>query len=183
MVRVVPTTLSEVLIVESPVYGDARGSFTEVYHEEKFAEVGLPTKFVQDNHSRSGRHVLRGLHYQVVEPQGKLVRAATGVIFDVAVDLRRSSPTFGHWVGETLEAESGRQIWIPEGFGHGFLVLSEVADVTYKCTRPYRSEHDRSVRWDDPRIGVDWPLPEAAEAILAERDRQAPLLAEAEVFP
>lgn len=180
--KVIETALPDVLVVESPVYRDHRGYFTEVYHAEKFAALGIPTRFAQDNHSESVRHVLRGLHYQVREPQGKLVRAATGVIFDVAVDLRRSSRTYGRWVGETLRAETGRQMWIPEGFGHGFLVLSRHADIMYKCTSPYRAEHDRAVRWDDPTIGIDWPVPDGVTPVLSEKDAGAPLLADAEVF-
>lgn len=180
--RVVSTRIRDVLVVESRVFDDARGFFTELYHAEKFAELGLPTHFVQDNHSRSRRHVLRGLHYQVEEPQGKLVHVVSGLIFDVAVDLRRSSSTFGEWVGMTLEAGGGRQMWIPEGFAHGFLVLSDQADVTYKCTNAYRPEHDRNVRWDDADIGIAWPLSDGAEPILADRDENAPRLADTEGF-
>jgi dTDP-4-dehydrorhamnose 3,5-epimerase len=181
-VRLVPTALQGVLVVEAPVHRDDRGFFTEVYHAEKFAAMGMPTDFVQDNHSRSARHVLRGLHYQVGEPQGKLVRAITGRIFDVAVDLRRGSPTFGQWAGVELEGGDGRQMWIPEGFAHGFLVLSEVADISYKCTSPYRPAGDRAVRWDDPTIGIAWPLPGDVQPLLAPRDANAPLLAQAELF-
>lgn len=181
--RAVPTAIPEVVVVESPVRRDARGYFQEVFHAGKFVELGLPTIFAQDNHSHSTRHVLRGLHYQVGEPQGKLVRAVSGSIFDVAVDLRRTSPTFGRWVGETLNEGDGRQLWIPAGFAHGFLVLTEAADVTYKCTALYFPSGDRSIRWDDPVIGVKWPLPPGQDPILTPRDRAAPQLEEAEVFP
>jgi dTDP-4-dehydrorhamnose 3,5-epimerase len=182
-VKAIATAIPDVVVVASPVFADARGFFTEVFHAEKFASLGLPTEFVQDNHSRSVRHVLRGLHFQVVEPQGKLVRAVTGRIFDVAVDLRRSSPTFGQWTGAVLEEGDGRQMWIPAGFAHGFLVLSEVADVSYKCTTPYRPSGDRSIRWNDPSIGIAWPLPPGVSPVLADRDAQAPPFLEAESIP
>lgn len=177
-----PTRLPEVLLVEGPVFRDARGSFTEVFHAVKFADLGLPVTFEQDNHSRSEEMVLRGLHYQVGVPQGKLVRVVTGRIYDVAVDLRRSSPTFGQWVGEYLEAGDGRQLWIPDGFAHGFLVLSGHADVTYKCTTRYRAPDDRAVLWSDPDLGISWPLPPGSVPILSPRDAGASLLRDAEVF-
>jgi dTDP-4-dehydrorhamnose 3,5-epimerase len=182
-VKVYPTTLPEVLLLEAPVYSDHRGFFTEVFHAEKFAHLGLPTTFVQDNHSRSARHVLRGLHYQVHEPQGKLVSAVRGRIFDVAVDVRRASPSFGRWTGVELEAGDGRQLWIPAGFAHGFLVLSEDADVSYKCTAPYRAAGDRAIRWDDPALAITWPLPPDVTPHLAAKDAAAPLLADAELQP
>lgn len=181
--KVVETALSGVLIVESEVFADQRGFFTEVFHAAKFAALGLPTDFVQDNHSRSKRNVLRGMHYQVSEPQAKLVRAVTGTIYDVAVDLRRSSPTFGRWVGEMLREGDGRQMWIPAGFAHGFLVLSEVGDVSYKCTVAYRASDDRNLRWNDPTVGIKWPLPAGVTPILAPRDAAAPDLATAACFP
>ncbi len=181
--NVLPTRLPEVLVVESPVFRDTRGYFTEVYHADKFAALGLPTVFTQDNHSRSTRHVLRGLHFQLEQPQGKLVRPVHGSIFDVAVDLRRSSPTYGEWVGEQLDAGDGRQLWIPAGFAHGFLVLSETADITYKCTTVYHAASDRSLRWDDPTVGVEWPLPHGVAPVLAPRDATAPVLDALEVFP
>ena len=173
-----PTSLPGVMIVRAPVYGDSRGFFTEVFHEEQFAAIGLPVSFVQDNHSRSNRHVLRGLHFQLVQPQGKLIRPVTGTIFDVAVDLRRSSPHFRRWCGLTLEAGDGRQLWVPPGFGHGFLVLSDVADVSYKCTTLYHSPSNRGIRWNDPEIGVDWPINGHATPILSDADAAAPLLAD-----
>jgi dTDP-4-dehydrorhamnose 3,5-epimerase len=165
------------------VHGDSRGFFTEVFHEQRFAELGLPTTFAQDNHSRSSRHVLRGLHFQLENPQGKLVRPVSGVIFDVAVDLRRSSPGFGRWVGTTLVAGDGRQLWIPPGFAHGFLVLSDGADVTYKCTTPYHAPSNSAVRWDDPRIAIEWPLENGARPVLSPADTNAPLLSAAVCFP
>ncbi len=180
--KVTATAIPEVLVVESPVFHDERGYLTEIYHAQKFAELGLATGFVQDNHSRSTRHVLRGMHYQLEEPQGKLVRVVSGAVFDVAVDLRRSSPTFGRWVGQTLEAGDGRQVWIPEGFAHGFLILSDVADVTYKCIGQYRPSSARALVWDDSTVGVIWPLPSGALPKLAERDAAAPGLSSADCF-
>jgi dTDP-4-dehydrorhamnose 3,5-epimerase len=181
-VRATETALPGVLLVESPVHGDSRGSFTEVFHAEKFAAIGLPTTWVQDNHSRSAGGILRGLHYQLEQPQGKLVRAVTGAIYDVAVDVRRSSPHFGKWVGVTLREGDGRQLWIPPGFAHGFFVLSQSADVAYKCTTLYHAGSDRSLAWNDPTIGIEWPL-EGATPSLSAKDAAAPLLANAELFP
>ena len=177
-----PTDLPGVIVVESPVYGDSRGFFTEVFHEARFAELGLPRQFAQDNHSRSVRHVLRGLHFQLDNPQGKLVRPVSGTIFDVAVDLRRSSPHFAKWTGMSLTAGDGRQLWIPPGFGHGFLVLSDVADVTYKCTTVYDARSNSGVRWDDPDIAIEWPLPSGVPPILSTADAAAPLLSTATCF-
>jgi len=144
--------------------------------------LGLPTTFAQDNHSRSYAHVIRGMHFQLEQPQGKLVRPVTGVIFDVAVDLRRTSDSFGEWVGVTLTAGDGRQLWVPPGFAHGFLVLSDVADVSYKCTTIYHAASDRSVAWNDPALGIEWPLPAGASARLSEKDARAPELAAVQVF-
>ncbi len=172
-----PTALPGVFVVMSPVHSDDRGFFTEVYHAEKFAGIGLPTTFAQDNHSRSVRHVLRGLHFQLERPQGKLVHAVTGTIFDVAVDIRRSSPMYGKWVGVTLVAGDGRQLWIPEGFAHGFFVLSETADIIYKCTTEYHAASNSCIRWDDPAIGVRWPIPAGATPIVSSADAEAPTLA------
>ena len=179
--RVIPTALPEVLVLEPAVFGDERGFFLESWNARTFREAtGIEAQFVQDNHSRSARNVLRGIHYQVVKPQGKLVRAVTGRVFDVAVDLRRSSPRFGKWAGVELSGDNKRQMWIPEGFGHGFLVLSDVADFLYKTTEYWIKEHDRTVRWDDPAIGVQWPL--AGEPVLAAKDIHAPSLADAQVY-
>jgi dTDP-4-dehydrorhamnose 3,5-epimerase len=180
--KVEATSLPGVLIVQSPVYGDARGFFTETFHEHKFADLGLATHFAQDNQSRSSKGVLRGLHFQLHQPQAKLVRAASGSVFDVAVDVRRSSPNFGKWVGITLTAGDGRQVWIPEGFAHGFLVLSEIADVVYKCTTVYHAESNVCIRWDDPDVGVQWPLEPGQRPSLSEKDSQAQTLRTAAVF-
>ncbi len=171
---VASTDLPDVLHVRSPIHADARGFFTELHHVDKLAAFGVPSAFVQDNLSRSTRHVLRGLHYQQEEPQGKYVRVLTGRIFDVAVDLRRSSPRFMRWVGVTLDADAGDALWIPPGFAHGFLVLSESADVFYKCTTSYRPAAECIVRWNDPALDIRWPLSEAP--LLSPRDAAAPAL-------
>ena len=179
--KVTPTALPDVLLLEPRVFGDDRGFFMESWNARAFREAtGLDVAFVQDNHSYSTRGVLRGIHYQVVRPQGKLVRVATGSVFDVAVDLRRSSPTFGRWVGCELSARNKLQMWIPPGFGHGFVVLSEAADFLYKTTEYWIAQHDRTVRWDDPTLAVDWPL--QGEPVLAAKDAAAPLLEAAETF-
>jgi len=156
---VLPTEIPEVLIIEPKVYGDQRGFFYESFNERVWQQAtGVQARFVQDNHSRSVRGVLRGLHYQIRQPQGKLVRCIVGEVFDVAVNLRKSSPTFGKWVGVHLSAENKRQLWVPEGFAHGFLVLSEVAEFLYKTTDYYAPEHERCIRWNDPDLGIDWPF-------------------------
>jgi dTDP-4-dehydrorhamnose 3,5-epimerase len=162
-----------VCIVRAPVHADCRGFLTEVFHDARFVAIGLPTVFAQDNHSRSGRHVLRGLHAQLENPQGKLIRPVTGVVFEVAVDLRHSSPAFGRWTGVTLEAGDGRQLWVPPGFAHGFLVLSDSADVTYKCTTVYDKASTRAIRWNDSDIGIRWPLPPGVEPMLSSADAAA----------
>ena len=167
--------LPEVMIVEPLVHRDERGFFLEVFHAGKFAEQGLAAAFVQDNHSSSRRHALRGLHLQTVEPQGKLVRCIEGEIFDVAVDVRRGSPRFARWFGVALSASSFRQLWIPPGFAHGFAVLSEVAQVEYKCTTLYRPDADLSIAWNDPEIAIDWPF---TEPLLSAKDARAPRLTE-----
>jgi len=180
-VKVTPTALPEVLLLQPRVFGDERGFFMESWNARTFREAtGLDATFVQDNHSYSTRNVLRGIHYQVVRPQGKLVRVVTGSVFDVAVDLRRSSPTFGRWVGCELSAQNKLQMWIPPGFGHGFVVLSESADFLYKTTDYWIGEHDRTVRWDDPTLAIDWPI--QGEPVLATKDAAAPLLEAAEAF-
>jgi len=179
--NVIPTTLPGVLILEPKVFGDDRGFFYESYNERRFAELtGAQTAFVQDNHSKSARGVLRGLHYQIRQTQGKLVRVVAGEVFDVAVDLRRASATFGRWTGVVLSAENRRQLWVPAGFAHGFVVTSESAEFLYKTTDYWAPEHERAVRWDDPAIGIDWPL--AGAPVLSAKDAAAPLLADAEVF-
>ena len=183
LLTVTPTALPEVLIVEPKVFGDARGFFTESWNEARFNEAtGNTLRFVQDNHSRSARGVLRGLHFQLhPHAQGKLVRCVAGSVFDVAVDMRRSSPRFGQWVGVELTAENQKQLWIPPGFAHGFLVLSETADFLYKTTGYYAQQAEGSVRWDDPTIGIQWPDVGLAP-LLADKDAKAPLLALAPTF-
>ena len=180
--RVTATALPEVLVVESTVFSDDRGFFTEVFHSDKFEAIGLPLLFKQDNHSRSVRHTLRGLHYQLQEPQGKLIRTIAGTIFDVAVDIRRDSPRFGQWTSIVLEEGDGRQLWIPPGFAHGFLALSETADVSYKCTSVYNAASDRCIAWNDPQLAIEWPIPTGSTPKLSAKDAAAPLLASAEVF-
>jgi dTDP-4-dehydrorhamnose 3,5-epimerase len=180
--KVVPTLLPGLQVFEPRVFGDARGFFFESFNARRFAEVsGVTTTFVQDNHSRSAKGVLRGLHYQIRQPQGKLVRVTAGEVFDVAVDIRASSTTFGQWFGENLSAENKRQMWIPEGFAHGFLVLSESAEFLYKTTDYWAPEHERCIRWDDPQIGIAWPVD--GPPLLSAKDAQGSLLAAAEVFP
>ena len=176
------TPLNGVMVVRSPVYQDARGYFTEVFHAARFAELGLPTAFVQDNSSRSHRGILRGLHYQIDRPQGKLVRAASGSIFDVAVDLRRSSSTFGQWFGMTLSAGDGCQLWVPGGCAHGFLVLSDHADVSYKCTSLYEPKAERTIRWDDPDVGIAWPTLPGSHPGLSAKDANAASFADAPTY-
>ena len=180
--KAIPTAIADVLVIEPTVFGDARGSFFESWNRRAFAKLlGREVDFVQDNHSASGRGVLRGLHYQVKRAQGKLVRVAAGEVFDVVVDLRRSSPTFGRWVGERLSAENHRMLWVPPGFAHGFLVLSESADFLYKSTDYYAPEHERTLLWNDPAVGVEWPL-EGLVPVLKARDAAGTPLAQAETF-
>lgn len=180
--RVIPSELPNVLILEPKVFGDERGFFYESFNARAFAQAtGITREFVQDNHSRSQRGVLRGLHYQVQQAQGKLVRVTAGEVYDVAVDLRRSSPNFGRWVGVHLSAENKRQLWVPEGFAHGFLVLSEVAEFLYKTTDYYAPEHERCIRWDDPTLTIDWPLAEPPQ--LSAKDQAGVTFIDAEVFP
>jgi dTDP-4-dehydrorhamnose 3,5-epimerase len=178
--QVVKTSIPEVLIFEPKVFGDERGFFLESFNERVMREAGLDYHFVQDNHSRSTKNVLRGLHYQIQHPQGKLVRAVAGRVFDVAVDLRRNSATFGKWVGVELSAENKKLFWIPPGFAHGFQVLSESADFLYKATDYYAPEHERSILWNDPAIGIEWPLD--GEPLLSAKDRAAVTLANADVY-
>ena len=179
--KVVETALPGVLLIEPKVFGDDRGFFLETWNQATFAAAGLDLAFVQDNHSRSARGVLRGLHYQLANPQGKLVRVTQGSVFDVAVDIRRSSPNFGKWVGYELSDANKRMLWVPPGFAHGFLVLSDTADFLYKCTALYDPPSDRGIRWDDPAIGIDWPDTGVAPQ-LSGKDAIAPLLADAETF-
>ena len=170
--NIIQTAIPDILIIEPKVFGDERGFFFESYNERQWEEkTGLRTLFVQDNHSRSAKGVLRGLHYQISRPQGKLVRCVVGEVFDVAVDLRRSSPTFGKWSGALLSAENKRQMWVPEGFAHGFLVLSDAAEFLYKTTNYYAPEHERSVVWNDPDLGINWPI--EGEPVLSRKDAEA----------
>ena len=179
--QVIKTAIPDVLVIEPKVFGDARGFFYESWNERAFdAAVGRPVCFVQDNHSASARGVLRGLHYQVRQPQGKLVRVVAGEVYDVVVDLRRSSPTFGRWVGERLSADNHRMMWVPEGFAHGFLVLSERAEFLYKTTDYYAPEHERRLLWNDPALGIAWPLEGAPQ--LKAKDAEGAPLARAETF-
>ena len=177
---VADTALPGVQLLTPQVFGDERGFFLESWKARTFAEAGIDAHFVQDNHSRSARGVLRGLHYQIVEPQGKLVRVVAGAVFDVAVDLRRSSPHFGRWTGHELSAANHQMLWVPPGFAHGFVTLTDTADFLYKCTTLYAPLHERSVAWNDPAIGIDWPLARAPQ--LSAKDAAAPRLADAEVF-
>jgi dTDP-4-dehydrorhamnose 3,5-epimerase len=179
-VNVVPTAISDVLIIEPRVFSDARGFFKETYHRARYAEAGITAEFVQDNVSRSAQGTLRGMHFQVRRPQGKLVQALLGRIFDVAVDLRRGSPSFGKWVGTELSGENHRQLFVPPGFAHGFCVLSPTADVFYKCTDFYDPEQERTLRWDDPDVGIRWPLSEPPQ--LSEKDRRGTPLATLECY-
>lgn len=179
--NIIKTDLPDVLIIEPKVFGDARGFFYESFNARAFAEAtGLQVTFVQDNHSRSAKNVLRGLHYQIKQPQGKLVRVVAGEVFDVAVDLRKSSPTFGKWTGALLSEENKRMLWVPEGFAHGFLVLSDSADFLYKTTDYYAPAHERCIAWNDEQIGIQWPLTGAPT--LAAKDAAGKRLGDAEIF-
>jgi dTDP-4-dehydrorhamnose 3,5-epimerase len=179
--KVAATAIPDVLLLEPTIYEDERGFFFESFNQKRFEDAtGLNIRFVQDNHSRSVKRVLRGLHYQIRRPQGKLLRVTAGEVFDVAVDLRRSSPTFGKFAGIVLSAENKKQLWIPEGFAHGYLVLSEAAEVLYKTTDYYSPEHERCLIWNDPEVGIDWP--KDGEPILSAKDRLGLPLSKAEVF-
>lgn len=178
--KLIETTLPDVVILEPRVFGDDRGFFFESWNEATFRSLGLPTHFMQDNHSGSRKGVLRGLHYQLQQPQGKLVRVLRGEIFDVAVDIRRRSPQFGRWFGVHLSAENRRELWIPAGFAHGFLVTSEFAEVAYKATELYAPAHEHSILWNDPKIGIDWPLD--GDPALSVKDQAGALLRDAEVY-
>jgi dTDP-4-dehydrorhamnose 3,5-epimerase len=180
--QVIPTEISDVLLLKPQAFGDERGFFMESFNQRVFQDkTGLDVTFVQDNHSRSGQHVLRGMHYQIQQAQGKLMRVVVGEIFDVVVDLRRSSPTFGRWTGNYLSAVNKQQLWVPPGFAHGFLVTSEVAEVLYKTTAYYAPQYERSLLWNDPEVGILWPL--TGEPILSKKDRAGVPLQDAEVYP
>lgn len=180
--KIIDTEIPDVKIIEPAVFGDERGFFLESWNKSTFADAGLPTNFVQDNHSRSSQGILRGLHYQTQNTQGKLVRATTGRVFDVAVDIRRDSETFGKWVGVELSESNHRMLWVPEQFAHGFYVLSETADFQYKCTAQYDPEHEISIRWDDPNLAIDWPLVAGEQPSLSEKDRSGSPLSKAPLF-
>ena len=179
--NIIPTTIPDVLIIEPKVFGDARGFFFESFNQAAFAEAtGFNASFVQDNHSRSSKGVLRGLHYQIQQPQGKLVRVVRGAVFDVAVDIRQSSPTFGQWEGVELSEDNHRQLWIPPGFAHGFLVLSDSAEFLYKTTDYYAPQFERCIAWNDPSIDIQWPLDDAPQ--LSAKDQAGLTLSQAELF-
>ena len=180
--RFVGTSLPGVIRVEPVVHRDDRGYFMETWQSRHFAKHGIIVDFVQDNFSHSSKNTLRGLHYQVEQAQGKLVRVVSGEVFDVAVDLRRSSPNFGKWVGEILSAENRYQLWVPPGFAHGFLVMSETAEFEYKCSDFYAPEYERAIRWDDPQIGIEWPLAADEKPVLSAKDAAAAFLADAETY-
>ena len=180
--KFVPTGLPEVVKILPTVHEDERGYFMETWQARHFRDAGIDMDFVQDNFSQSSKGTLRGLHFQIEQPQGKLVRVVSGEVFDVAVDLRRSSSSFGQWAGEILSADNKHQLWVPPGFGHGFLVLSDTAEFEYKCTDYYAPEFERSIRWDDPDIGISWPLAKSELPVLSPKDAKAPLLKDAETY-
>ena len=179
----IPTRLPEVVLIKPKVFGDERGFFLESWQQKKFADAGIHADFVQDNHSHSSQWILRGMHYQIQNTQGKLVRVSRGAVYDVAIDVRRSSPRFGEWVGVELSDVNHQMMWIPPGFAHGFLTLTEKVDFMYKCTELYSPQYERCIRWDDPDVGIQWPLPVGVSPQLAARDAQAPGIRNAEVFP
>ena len=179
----IPTRLPEVVLIKPKVFGDERGFFLESWQQKKFADDGIHADFVQDNHSHSSQWILRGMHYQIQNTQGKLVRVSRGAVYDVAIDVRRSSPRFGEWVGVELSDTNHHMMWIPPGFAHGFLTLTEKVDFMYKCTELYSPQYERCIRWDDPDVGIQWPLPVGVSPQLAARDAQAPGIRNAEVFP
>lgn len=180
--KFVPTRIPEVILIEPRVFRDERGYFLETWQEQKFREAGIDVRFVQDNHSESAEHVLRGLHYQYARPQGKLVRVVTGSVFDVAVDLRAHSPTFGHWVGAELSDINHHMLWVPPGFAHGFYTLKGPAHVMYKCTDYYAPGDERCIRWDDPDLGIGWPIPEGRRPLVGAKDLAGTAFAQAERF-
>ncbi|AZT84535.1 dTDP-4-dehydrorhamnose 3,5-epimerase [Marinobacter sp. NP-4(2019)] len=177
--KITETRIPDVKLIEPKVFGDERGFFMETWNEKAFREAGINVTFVQDNHSRSVKNTLRGLHYQIKQPQGKLVRVTRGEVFDVAVDLRTNSPTFGQWVGEYLSEENNRILWVPPGFAHGFLVTSDTADFQYKCTDLYAPEYERSIRWNDPTLNIDWGVANREDLLLSGKDKEAQSLEQA----
>jgi dTDP-4-dehydrorhamnose 3,5-epimerase len=182
MMQITDTTLEDVKVLRPKVFGDARGFFMETFRDSEFRETVADVTFVQDNHSRSGNCVLRGLHYQIRQPQGKLVRVISGEVFDVAVDIRKSLPEFGRWAGAVLSAENKEMLWVPPGFAHGFYVMSDQAEFVYKCTEYYAPEYERVILWNDPAIGIDWPLSGSDLPLLSPKDENGVLLKNAEVF-
>lgn len=181
--NIIETAIPDVKIIEPKVFGDHRGFFMETWNQKVFQDAGINAEFVQDNHSKSAHGILRGLHYQLQQTQGKLVRVTAGEVFDVVVDIRRSSPTFGKWVGVLLNDENKRMMWIPPGFAHGFYVTSRSAEFLYKCTDFWAPQYERSLLWNDPQLNIPWPLVDQQEPILSEKDKNGALLSEAEVFP
>lgn len=180
--KIIATKIPDVKIIEPKVFGDERGFFMETWNEKAFKEAGIDTKFVQDNHSRSVKNTLRGLHYQIKQPQGKLVRVIRGEVFDVAVDLRKNSPTYGQWVGEYLSEDNNRLLWVPPGFAHGFLVTSDIADFQYKCTDFYAPEYEKSIHWADETLNIEWPIETALSLLMSEKDKAAMTFLLAEYF-
>jgi dTDP-4-dehydrorhamnose 3,5-epimerase len=178
-----PTRLPEVVLIKPRVFGDERGFFFETWNERVFKDAGIDARFVQDNHSRSTKNTLRGLHFQIQQPQGKLVRVTCGEAFDVAVDIRRGSPRFGQWVGAVLSESNRQLLWVPPGFAHGYLAMSDEVDFVYKCTDFYAPQHERAIRWNDPILGVQWPLPIGVMPTLSGKDALAPTFQEAETYP
>ena len=179
---ITPTEIPDVLVIEPKVFEDERGFFMEVWNHKTFSEAGLPVTFIQDNHSKSPRGTLRGLHYQIQHAQGKLVRVIAGEVFDVAVDIRRSSPTFGKWVSRILSAENKKMMWIPPGFAHGFYVTSETAEFVYKCTEVYAPTYERCIQWNDPDLGIAWPIPVGTTPLLSAKDSAGAPLTDADLF-
>jgi len=180
--KFIPSKIPEVILIEPKVFGDHRGFFMETWQRQTFAENGIDYDFVQDNHSKSAHGILRGLHYQIQQPQGKLVRVVEGAVFDVAVDMRQSSPTFGQWVGYELSVDNNHMLWVPPGFAHGFYVMSESAEFVYKCTDYYAPEYERSVHWNDADLAINWNLVDGKNPTLSDKDANAPILKEAETF-
>lgn len=180
--KITETRIPDVKLIEPKVFGDERGFFMETWNNKAFREAGINATFVQDNHSRSVKNTLRGMHYQIKQPQGKLVRVTRGEVFDVAVDLRTSSPTFGQWVGEYLSEDNNRMLWVPPGFAHGFLVTSDTADFQYKCTDFYAPQYERSIHWADDELAIEWPLGESVEPIVSQKDGQAVAFVQAEKY-
>ncbi len=177
------TTIPDVIIIEPQIFGDQRGFFMETWRQDKFKEAGIPSEFIQDNHSSSSQGILRGLHYQIKQAQGKLVRVIKGEVYDVAVDMRKSSPSFGQWVGETLSADNKKMLWVPPGFAHGFYVTSPQAEFVYKCTDYYAPDHERALLWNDKDLKINWPIPQGTEPKLSEKDTKGIEFKEAEYYP